>query len=123
MRELSGAEWHVLESLWADSPKVGSQIVGDMETRKGWSRSTTLTMLRRMTEKGLVSCDNSGKVKSYAALIHREDAVKKGDGKLFGQGLSGQRQYDAKQFCGEEKAFPGGNQGTEENFGSGGGRK
>lgn len=35
-------------------PKVGSQIVADMEIRKGWSRSTTLTMLRRMTEKGLI---------------------------------------------------------------------
>lgn len=77
MRELSEAEWHVLESLWAASPKVGSQIVADMEARKGWSRSTTLTMLRRMTEKGLVSCDDSGKMKTYTSLVRREDAVKK----------------------------------------------
>ena len=63
MRELSEAEWHVLESLWADSPKVGNQIVADMEIRKGWCRSTTLTMLRRMTEKGLIFCDDSGKMK------------------------------------------------------------
>lgn len=77
MRELSGAEWHVLESLWEDSPKVGSRIVADMEKRKGWSRSTTLTMLRRMTEKGLISCDDSGKMKSYMPLVGREEAVKK----------------------------------------------
>ena len=77
MKELSGAEWHVLESLWANSPKVGSQIVADMEERRGWSRSTTLTMLRRMTEKNLISCDNSGKMKSYMPLVGREEAVKK----------------------------------------------
>lgn len=77
MRELSEAEWHVLESLWAESPKVGSQIVVDMERRKGWSRSTTLTMLRRMTDKGLISCDDSGKMKTYASLVLREEAVKK----------------------------------------------
>ncbi|MBD5529172.1 MAG: BlaI/MecI/CopY family transcriptional regulator [Lachnospiraceae bacterium] len=77
MRELSEAEWHVLESLWAESPKVGSQIVADMERRKGWSRSTTLTMLRRMTDKGLISCDDSGKMKTYASLVLREEAVKK----------------------------------------------
>lgn len=77
MRELCEAEWHVLESLWADSPKVGSQIVADMEARKGWSRSTTLTMLRRMTEKGLLACDDSGKMKTYTSLVPREDAVKK----------------------------------------------
>lgn len=77
MRELSEAEWHVLESLWAESPKVGSQIVADMERRKGWSRSTTLTMLRRMTDKGLISCDDGGKMKTYAPLVLREEAVKK----------------------------------------------
>ena len=77
MRELSEAEWHVLESLWAESPKVGSHIVADMERRKGWSRSTTLTMLRRMTDKGLISCDDSGKMKTYTSLVLREEAVKK----------------------------------------------
>ncbi|MDE6974785.1 MAG: BlaI/MecI/CopY family transcriptional regulator [Lachnospiraceae bacterium] len=77
MRELSGAEWHVLESLWADSPKVGSQIVADMEARKGWSRSTTLTMLRRMADKGLIFCDDGGKMKSYVPLVGREEAVRR----------------------------------------------
>lgn len=77
MKELSGAEWHILESLWTDSPKIGSQIVADMSERKGWSRSTTLTMLRRMTEKKLISCDDSGKVKTYMPLVCREEAVKK----------------------------------------------
>lgn len=77
MKELSGAEWHILESLWEDSPKIGSQIVADMSERKGWSRSTTLTMLRRMAEKKLISCDDGGKVKSYTPLVCREEAVKK----------------------------------------------
>lgn len=77
MKELSEAEWNVLESLWAESPKVGSRIVADMEARTGWNRSTTLTMLRRMTEKGLISCDDSGKMKTYTPLVQREEAVKK----------------------------------------------
>lgn len=77
MKELSETEWHVLESLWAGAPKVGSQITADMSEKKGWSRSTTLTMLRRMTEKGLISCDDSGKMKTYMPLLGREEAVKK----------------------------------------------
>ena len=77
MKELSEAEWHVLESLWENSPKVGSQIVADMQAKKGWSRSTTLTMLRRMTDKGLIACDDSGKMKTYTSLVHRDEAVKK----------------------------------------------
>ena len=77
MKELSGAEWNLMESLWEYSPKVGSQIVTDMAARIGWSRSTTLTMLRRMTEKGLIACEDSGQMKTYAPLVDREEAVKK----------------------------------------------
>lgn len=77
MKELSGAEWNLMESLWEYSPKVGSQIVTDMAARTGWSRSTTLTMLRRMTEKGLIACENSGQMKTYAPLVEREEAARK----------------------------------------------
>lgn len=77
MKELSEAEWNVMESLWEASPKVGSQIVSDMVKRTGWSRSTTLTMLRRMTDKGLVACVDNGRMKTYTPLIERKTAVKK----------------------------------------------
>lgn len=77
MKELSGSEWYILESLWAESPKVGSQIVTDLSVKKGWSRSTTLTMLRRMTKKGLIACEDGEKMKVYMPLINREEAVKK----------------------------------------------
>ena len=77
MRELSEAEWNIMESLWEYSPKVGSQIVADMAERTGWSRSTTLTMLRRMHEKGMISCNDNGQMKEYAPLIERETAVKR----------------------------------------------
>ncbi len=34
-------------------------------------------MLRRMTDKGLISCDDGGKMKTYTSLVLREEAVKK----------------------------------------------
>lgn len=77
MKELSAAEWNIMESLWEYSPKVGSQIVSDMAARTGWSRSTTLTMLRRMAEKELIACEESGQMRTYEPLVDREEAVKK----------------------------------------------
>ncbi len=77
MKPLSEAEWNIMESLWAESPKVGSRIVADMAGRVGWSRSTTLTMLRRMTEKGMIACEDNGRMRVYVPLIEREAAVKK----------------------------------------------
>ena len=41
----------------------------------GWSKSTTLTMLRRMAEKGLVRCDEGGEVRRYSPLVVREEAL------------------------------------------------
>jgi len=77
MKELSEAEWNIMESLWEYAPKVGSQIVADMTRRTGWSRSTTLTMLKRMTEKKLISCQDNGQMKAYVPLVEREAAVRK----------------------------------------------
>ena len=77
MKALSEAEWNIMESLWEESPKVGSRIVADMAGRVGWSRSTTLTMLKRMSEKGLIACEDNGRMRVYVPLIERETAVKK----------------------------------------------
>ncbi len=77
MKALSEAEWNIMESLWEESPKVGSRIVADMAGRVGWSRSTTLTMQKRMTEKGIIACEDNGRMRVYVPLIERETAVKK----------------------------------------------
>ena len=48
-----------------------------MSKSVGWSRSTTLTMLRRMTEKQLIRCIDGEDVLLYAPMIRRDDAVMK----------------------------------------------
>ncbi|MDE6675490.1 MAG: BlaI/MecI/CopY family transcriptional regulator [Acetatifactor sp.] len=77
MKELSTAEWHVMESLWENSPKVGSRVVADLRDSVGWSRSTTLTMLKRMTDKGLIVCEDGENMKVYRPLLEREEAAQK----------------------------------------------
>lgn len=72
---ITTSEWNLMESLWDSAPKIGSEVVKDLAHRVGWSRSTTLTMLRRMTEKGLISCQNIDGIRSYSPLVKREDAV------------------------------------------------
>ena len=74
---LTESEWYVLECLWESSPKSGREAVEYLNKRVGWSRSTTLTMLRRMTEKELIRLDESGEMNMYYPLVEREDAVKK----------------------------------------------
>lgn len=58
-------------------PEGGQQNRGGHGGPGGWSRSTTLTMLKRMAEKGLIACEDNGRMRVYAPLVEREAAVKK----------------------------------------------
>ncbi len=72
---LTPAEWHLMECLWEQSPRTGREVVDYLRADMGWSKSTTFTMLRRMTEKGLILCDESGEVRRYRPLVLREKAL------------------------------------------------
>ena len=54
---LTPTEWSLMECLWENAPRTGREAVEYLAHSAGWSRSTTLTMLRRMTEKGLIALD------------------------------------------------------------------
>ena len=73
--KLSASEWNVLNCLWADSPRTVMQLVAELERSVGWAKSTTITTLRRMEEKGLVRAEQSGRGKSYTPAVERERAV------------------------------------------------
>ena len=64
-RNLTDAEWNVMECLWQKSPRTGRETIDWLKERMGWSRSTTLTLLRRMEEKGAVGSEASGEVKKF----------------------------------------------------------
>ena len=72
---LTGSEWNVLECLWENNPQTVMQLVARLGERVGWAKSTTITMLRRMEEKGLVHCEIIGKGKSYTPAVEQEIAV------------------------------------------------
>lgn len=72
---LTAAEWHLMECLWEKSPRTGREATEYLEQHAGWSRSTTLTMLRRMTDKGLIACSEEDGIKVYAPLLARDDAA------------------------------------------------
>ncbi len=70
-------EWKLMECLWQTELCTGREAVSFMKRAAGWSRSTTLTMLRRMTEKGAIDCRTQDGVNVYRALVPRESAVQR----------------------------------------------
>lgn len=73
--KLNASEWNVLNCLWENHPRTVMQLVADLEAAVGWAKSTTITTLRRMEEKGLVRVEQAGRGKAYFPAVEREQAV------------------------------------------------
>lgn len=71
---LKSSEWNVLSCLWEENPQTVMQLVAKLGQTVGWAKSTTITTLRRMEEKGLVHCEIIGKGKSYTPAVDQENA-------------------------------------------------
>ena len=74
-RNLTPTKWHLMECLWDRSPRTGREAAEYMARSQGWSRSTTLTLQRRMTAKGFIDCHEENGINVYAPLLDRSDAA------------------------------------------------
>lgn len=72
---LTEAEWTVMECLWEKWPRTGRETVAWLDQKMGWTRSTTLTMLRRLEAKGAVAGDTEGELKTFRPMIAREEVA------------------------------------------------
>ena len=72
---LSPAQWSVMECLWEAGSLTGREATDLLEEKMGWNRSTTLTLLRRMEEKGFVKSVAKSGAKTYFPVLRREDAA------------------------------------------------
>lgn len=74
---LTNSEWYVLDCLWERSPQTVMELVSALNGRLGWAKSTTITTLRRMEDKGLVLCTVEGRTKHYAPAVQRDQAARR----------------------------------------------
>lgn len=68
------SEWQIMELLW-ERPQTLMEMVGTLADTVGWSKSTVTTMIRRMTDKGLITFDTDGRTKTFRSAVSREDVV------------------------------------------------
>ena len=74
---LTNSEWYVLDCLWERSPQTVMELVETLKARLGWAKSTTITTLRRMEDKGLVRCNLEGRTKHYTPAVSRDQAARR----------------------------------------------
>ena len=74
---LTNSEWYVLDCLWEHSPLTVMELVERLSQKVGWAKSTTITTLRRMEDKGLLHCQVEGRTKHYAPAVARQSAARR----------------------------------------------
>ena len=73
---LTNSEWYVLDCLWGKEHRTAMELVAQLGEKVGWAKSTTITTLRRMEDKGLVSVEVRGRTKYYTPAVERQKAVR-----------------------------------------------
>lgn len=87
--DLTPNEWYVMECLWEKGCCTGREAVEHLHKTVGWSRSTTLTMLRRMTEKQMIACREEKGLLMYSPMIDRESATRRETESFLGRVYQG----------------------------------
>ena len=72
---LSKHEWVIMETLWQRAPMFLSEIMDAMQTSVDWNRSSYLTYLKRMTDKGYIGYETERGSRLYRPLLRREDCI------------------------------------------------
>lgn len=73
MVKLADAEWNIMELLWNKGPLTTAEIIRLLEESVGWNRSTTMTLLRRMNEKGSIHFQMENKTKKYFPNFNKNE--------------------------------------------------
>ena len=96
--QITEAEWKIIECLWDYAPQTMGEITATLEPATGWTRQTVITLLKRMTDKGAVSMDDSGRAKKYTPLITREEASAEENHKLLNHVFRGKASLLVNQL-------------------------
>lgn len=73
--KVTNSEWYVMNCLWEKSHLSLMQLVPLLKESAGWSKSTSATMVRRMTEKDLIGYEENDQTKYFFPKVKKQDVV------------------------------------------------
>ena len=86
--KITDAELEIMRVLWSEKkPMTSTEMRDKLQNNSGWEKSTILTLIRRLVEKGAISCDKKDRLQ-YAPLVsekeYRESRTRKLIDALYG---------------------------------------
>ena len=62
-----------MECIWEHEPVSIMQVVKFLQEKSGWSKSTIITMIKRLQKKGVIGYKENGRSKILYTLVSREE--------------------------------------------------
>jgi BlaI family penicillinase repressor len=77
VERMVNSEAEIMKILWQrdGQPVTAAEIRKELEEKMGWKKSTVLTLIRRLVEKGIVVCDKKD-VFYYTSLVSEAEYLK-----------------------------------------------
>ncbi len=70
---LSDSEWKIAECLWKNKSMTLTELTKELASSIGWNKSTIITLLKRMIEKGAVTYVQKGRTKIFCPAISKAE--------------------------------------------------
>ncbi len=74
MPKISDAEWVLMRVIWQRKKATANEVVQALEGQQDWKPKTIHTLLRRLTDKGALGYEKSGREFVFHPLVEREQA-------------------------------------------------
>jgi BlaI family transcriptional regulator, penicillinase repressor len=72
--KISDAEWVIMRAIWNRGKTTANDLFDSIEGAQVWKHKTVSTLLRRLTDKGVLGFEKSGREYVFFPLIEREEA-------------------------------------------------
>ncbi|MBU3184898.1 BlaI/MecI/CopY family transcriptional regulator [Clostridium estertheticum] len=77
IKKIPEAELLIMKVIWCNEKIISSkEIIKIMEDRKQWKKTTTLTLLKRLTDKKIISAEKGKRITYYTAIVSEKNYSK-----------------------------------------------
>ena len=83
--KISDSEYRFMQELWKAEPVKSSELVVICREQLGWKKSTTYTVIKNLTNKGVVVNDNT----IVSSMVAKEEVVKQESEEFLNRAFDG----------------------------------
>ena len=97
--KLSDSEMKFMNLIWSCAPINSTELVRLVETNLGWKKSTTYTVLRRLSQRDILKNENA----IVSCLVKREEVQQVKGNEILGKVYGGSVKLFLASFLNKEK--------------------